>query len=61
MTIEQDDVIDLTGLNHAKGEVELIICDHLPWDVGEGEHLLLLRNKLNAYLYAIESGQVRQI
>ena len=60
MTIEQLDVIDFIATNQARTEVRLIISDHLPWDVDEGEHLLLLQTKLNLYLHAIESGQVHE-
>ncbi|WP_158812519.1 DUF6572 domain-containing protein [Methylocapsa sp. S129] len=58
MTIEQLDVIDIVTINDAANEVRLFISDHLPWDVDEGEHLLLLQSKLNLYLHVIESGQL---
>jgi hypothetical protein len=35
-----------------------VIADHLDWDVEEGEHLLLLQDKLNTYLDFIESGKL---
>jgi hypothetical protein len=58
MTIEQADVIDIATIDHASGDLWLTISDHLPWGEIEGEHLVLLQNKLNAYLGAIESGEI---
>ena len=57
MTIEQENTIDLIGTNEEKGYVSLIISDHLEWDE-KNEKLLLLQNKINAYLSFIESGQL---
>ena len=56
MSIEQLDKIDIisTGKN---GRIVLTISDHLEWD-GEGEHALLLQDKINAYLHFIETGQI---
>jgi hypothetical protein len=58
MTIEQGDVIDFSSIDKASGDLWLTISDHLPWEETEGEHLVLLQNKLNAYLRFIESGEV---
>lgn len=60
MTIEQPNVIDITAINEAKREVRLIISDHLPWNVDEGDHLLMLQSKINGYLDTIESGEFYQ-
>ncbi len=38
--------------------VILTISDHLEWDE-ENEHIWILQEKINLYLSAIESGQVR--
>jgi len=38
--------------------VWLTISDHLDWDLEEKKHLLLLQNKLNAYLRFVESGEI---
>ncbi len=35
----------------------LTISDHLPWDE-KNEHLLILQNKINAYLAFIENGEL---
>jgi hypothetical protein len=58
MTIEQTDTIDFVTIKQDSGDVWLSISDHLPWDIGEGDHLLLLQGKLNAYLRFIESGEL---
>ena len=57
MTIEQEGVIDLIGMNEEEGYISLIISDHLEWDE-TNEKLLLLQSKINAYLSFIESGQI---
>ncbi|MDE1906671.1 MAG: hypothetical protein KGH75_09520 [Rhodospirillales bacterium] len=58
MSIEQTAVIDFISQSH-KGELRLTISDHLAWDEG-GQHLLLLQEKLNAYLRFIESGELKE-
>ena len=59
MTIDQTAIIDLATIDHASGDLWLSISDHLPWGgADEGPHLLLLQEKLNAYLRFIESGEV---
>lgn len=57
MTIEQENVIDIIGVNEEKKYISLIISDHLEWDE-KNEKLLILQNKINAYLAYIESGQI---
>jgi hypothetical protein len=58
MSIDQTDTIDFTALDKASGDLWLTISDHLPWEENEDDHLVLLQNKLNAYLRFIESGEV---
>jgi hypothetical protein len=60
MSILDARVIDMFGLPVSDpGRVELVIADHLDWSVeDEGEHLLLLQEKINAYLRFIESGEI---
>jgi len=58
MTVEDIDKIDFATIERKSGDVTLTISDHLEWDENEGEHLLVLQDKLNAYLYCIESGQL---
>ena len=56
MSIEQVDKIDFISTT-SNGKVQLTISDHLEWN-DEENHLLILQNKLNAYLSFIESGQI---
>ena len=58
MSVDQADTIDFATIDNASGEFWLTISDHLSWDDNEGDHLVLLQNKLNAYLRFIESGEV---
>lgn len=58
MSIDQVEVVDFATIDKASGDLWLTISDHLPWDGNEGDHLVLLQNKLNAYLRFIESGEV---
>ena len=56
MSIEQKDKIDFISTT-PENKVELTISDHLEWDA-ENNHLLVLQDKLNAYLDFIQSGQI---
>jgi hypothetical protein len=58
MTIEQVGEVDFVTVDHSSGDVWLTISDHLSWDTDEGRHLLLLQEKLNAYLRFIETGEL---
>lgn len=58
MSIEQTGTIDIVNVDRDSGDLLLTVSDHLPWDEGEGQHLLLLQEKLNAYLRFIESGEL---
>jgi hypothetical protein len=56
MSIEDPNIIDFISLDPT-GNVFLTISDHLEWDA-DNEHLLLLQEKINSYLGAIESGDL---
>lgn len=56
MSIEDPNIIDFVSLDPT-GNVFLTISDHLEWDA-DNEHLLLLQEKINSYLGAIESGDL---
>src|SRR6185437_771357 len=58
MSIDQTDAIDFATIDKASGDLWLTISDHLSWEENEGNHLILLQSKLNAYLRFIESGEV---
>jgi hypothetical protein len=57
MSVEDTMVIDF--ISEKNNNVVLTISDHLEWD-DENEHVFLLQEKLNAYLGAIESGQLNE-
>jgi hypothetical protein len=56
MSVDQINKVDFISTS-PDGEIMLSIADHLPWDK-KGEHLMILQNKINAYLSFIESGQI---
>jgi hypothetical protein len=60
MTIEQSDKIDGMGLDAHKGEVVLMISDHLEWLDNRG-HFLKLEEKLSSYINFAQSGQLQEI
>ena len=58
MSIEQPNVIDFLLCDKTTGHALLILSDHLDWEDDEDGHILLLQDKLNHYIHAIESGQI---
>src|SRR5262245_4401706 len=56
MSIQDRNVIDIVSIDENEN-VMLTITDHLEWDQ-ENEHLLLLQDKINDYLSAIEGGDL---
>ncbi len=60
MTIEQTEVVDIVHIDKESEEVFLTISDHLEWTEPAKDHLLLLQDKLNAYLRFVESGELYQ-
>lgn len=57
MSVENTKVIDF--ISEKDDSVILTISDHLEWDE-DNEHIFLLQEKINAYLMAIESGQLNE-
>ena len=57
MSIDQPAVIDFLWKEGRNNRTVLTISDHLDWE-DEGEHLILLQDKLNHYLEFVESGQL---
>lgn len=55
MSVDNLGVIDF--ITEKEDTVILTISDYLEWDE-ENDHLFLLQEKINAYLMAIESGQL---
>ena len=58
MSIEQTQVVDGIGVDKKTGELLLIITDHLNWNDNPDDHLMLLQEKINAYLSFVESGEL---
>ena len=56
MSIEDAQVIDIISSDPDGNSVTLTATDHLEW--GSREHLMLIQDKLNAYLAFIESGEI---
>jgi hypothetical protein len=56
MSVENKNVIDIVSVDK-EGNAILTISDHLEWDT-ENEHLLMLQDKINSYLGAIEHGDL---
>jgi glycerophosphoryl diester phosphodiesterase len=56
MAVHEVNVIDIISINQ-EGTVVMTISDHLEWD-DQNEHLLLLQDKINFYLGAVESGEL---
>jgi hypothetical protein len=59
MSVENRELIDFISIDPSN-KVALTISDHLKWDNNE-DHLLILQDKINAYLEVIESGQIYEI
>ena len=58
MSIAQTGKVDILFRDDT-GHGVLVITDHLDWEeFDEGDHLLLLQEKINTYLAFIDSGQL---
>jgi len=57
LTIEQTRTVDIIAVDHKSNDAWLVISDHLGWNIEEHEHLILLQDKVYAYLDFIESGE----
>lgn len=61
MSITETKVVDIIAVPEWEPEnVILVITDHLEWGdkAQQGEHLLLLQEKINSYVAFIESGEL---
>ncbi|MBN8675571.1 MAG: hypothetical protein J0L56_15680 [Chitinophagales bacterium] len=57
MPVDDLTVIDFVAINATTGDAMLVIADQLEWNA-QNEHLLILQNKINAYLAGIENGSL---
>ena len=63
MSIKDSSVIDYITISRTKSIANFIIVDDLDWDQNEEddkEHMWLLQEKINAYIAAIESGDLEE-
>ena len=61
MSIVETKVVDIIAVPEWEPKnVILLITDHLKWGdkAQQGEHLLLLQEKINTYIAFIESGEI---
>lgn len=59
MSVVENSVVDGIGLAD-NGKMKMLITDHLDW-LDEYKHLLILQEKINAYIGFCENGQYKDI
>ena len=62
MAIDDANIVDGIGIDKKREAICLLLTDHLPWTGDENtlceyDHLILLQDKINAYLSYLESKQ----
>lgn len=66
MAIDNENVVDGIGIDNERKAICLLLTDHLSWisnaenTLSEYDHLMLLQNKINAYISYLESKQYEQ-
>ena len=64
MAIDDVNIVDGLAVDRENRVLYLLLTDHLSWTEGdslcEKDHLLLLQEKINAYISFLEEGQYRQ-
>jgi len=62
MSVDQKDKIDAIGIEPDGKTLGMMITDHFDWDEKfEYDHLMMLQEKINLYVYFIESKQYSDI
>jgi|SRR5882757_2769571 len=61
MTIDQTNVIDFAAIDPKTDEATLFLTDHLEWGNDDKGHMLLLQEKINSYVAAMESGEIYEL
>ena len=62
MSVRETDVVDYVYLEDDTQTPVLVVSDPLSWQPPEDEnHLEMLREKLNAQIAFVETGQIRQV
>ena len=59
MSVVEVDKIDGMGKSKEKNELIFLLTDHLSWE-NEYDHLMILQDKINAYLGFVESKQFKE-
>jgi Family of unknown function (DUF6572) len=59
MSLDNPNTVDAIGVEKTTGIAILTMTDSWDWS-DEGQHLLALQDKINAYLNFIESGEIYQ-
>lgn len=57
MSIEDENIVDIVGIDKSQPTVVLTISDHLDWS-DSIHHQKVLQSKLNRYLAFVESGEL---
>ncbi|MBD5464581.1 MAG: branched-chain amino acid ABC transporter substrate-binding protein [Lachnospiraceae bacterium] len=64
MAIDDVQVIDGVGIDRERKAICLLLTDHLAWkgddSLNEYDHLILLQEKINAYISYLESKQYEE-
>ncbi len=65
MAIDNPNCVDGIGIDREQNDVlRLLITDHFAWQgedtLDEYDHLMMLQDKINAYISYLESGQYKQ-
>lgn len=66
MAIDNIEIVDCIGIDSERNAVCLLLTDHLMWEdngnntLGEYDHLILLQEKINAYINYLESKQYEE-
>lgn len=65
MAVDNANVIDGMAIDKEKNAICLLLTDHLPWNgdgsMNEHDHLVLLQDKINAYISYLETKQYETI
>ena len=64
MAVDNTNVIDGMAIDKEKNVLCLLLTDHLPWNcddnsMNEYDHLILLQDKINAYISYLETKQYK--
>lgn len=64
MAIDNANVIDGIGIDKKRKALCLLLTDHLAWNgddiINEYDHLILLQEKINAYISYLEAKQYKE-